>query len=224
MVAVGLDGCRSGWVAAWIGANGRRGFEIISGVAGIGGGELAMIDIPIGLPESGYRAVDHAARTILGEARSRVFLGARRPLLAMLDDYPRANAWAKADGKGLSRQLFGILPKIAQVDGPITPARQDSLRECHPELVFQRLNGGAPLPPKKTPEGFRMRRDLVAHCGFADIERWLDRLRGTGAQVDDLLDACACALAASETLRTGGRKVACAEEADARGLRMEMWY
>jgi predicted RNase H-like nuclease len=223
MIALGFDGCRSGWVAAWIGSDGRRGFDIVSDIEAIDDAALTMIDIPIGLPESGYRAVDRAARSMLGKACSRVFLGARRPLLAF-DDYPRANAWAKTDGKGLSRQLFGILSKIAQVDSLITPARQDTFRECHPELVFQRLNDGVPLPPKKTPQGFRLRRDLVRANRFAEIDTWLDRLRGRGAQADDLLDACACALAALETLREGGRKVACAAETDARGLRMEMWY
>lgn len=224
MTALGLDGCRSGWVAAWIDSNGRRGFEIVREIDLARGTELAMIDIPIGLPDSGYRAVDHAARRVLGRTCSRVFLGARRPLLAWLDDYQRANEWAKADGKGISRQLFGILPKIAQVDRFITQARQHSFRECHPELVFQRLNAGAPLPGKRTPDGLRLRRDLIARHGFAEIDSWLRRLRGTGAHADDLLDACACALAASETLRGVERKVACAEEADARGLRMEMWY
>src|SRR5262245_49047738 len=97
MIALGLDGCRKGWVAAWIDTDGRRGFDIISDVASANGAALAMIDIPIGLPESGYRAVDQAARNVLGRARSRVFLGARRPLLAFVesDDYARANAWAK---------------------------------------------------------------------------------------------------------------------------------
>jgi predicted RNase H-like nuclease len=224
MLDFGLDGCRSGWVVAWIGSNGRRGFEIVSEIGSLGGARMAMIDIPIGLPESGYRAVDRAARTMLGKACSRVFLGARRPLLTFLDDYPRANAWAKTDGKGISRQLFGILPKIAQIDRFITQARQDSFRECHPELVFQRLNGGAPLPGKKAPHGARLRRDLIARNGFAEIDTWLGSLRGTGAQPDDLLDACACAFAAFETLHTGGRKVACPQETDARGLRIEMWY
>src|SRR5262245_5654835 len=177
MIALGLDGCRSGWIAAWIGPNGRRGFEIISQIDSLNRVAMAMIDIPIGLPDSGYRAVDRAARSMLGEARSRVFLGARRPLLAWVDDYERANDWAKADGKGISRQLFGILPKIAQIDGFITEARQDAFRECHPELVFRRLNGGFALPPKKTPQGFRRRRDLISRHGFASIEAWLDRLR-----------------------------------------------
>jgi predicted RNase H-like nuclease len=224
MIALGIDGCRSGWVAARIDSNGRRGFDIVRDVDSINGAEMAMIDIPIGLPDTGYRAVDRAARSLLGEARSRVFLGARRPLLAWLDDYKRANEWAKSDGKGLSRQLFGILPKIAQIDGFITCSRQDAFRECHPELVFQRLNGGVALPRKKTADGVRRRRDLIADNGFADIDSWIDRLRGTAAQPDDLLDACACALAASDALRACGLKVACAEEMDARGLRMEMWY
>jgi predicted RNase H-like nuclease len=53
---------------------------------------MVMIDVSIGLPQSGYRCCDQAARKMLGSSgRSRVFLGVLRPLPAYLDDFNPAN-------------------------------------------------------------------------------------------------------------------------------------
>jgi predicted RNase H-like nuclease len=221
MTALGLDGCRAGWIAVWIDKRGRRGFAVIPTIANLASFaiESARIDMPIGLPDTGERACDFGAREILGPARSCVFLGARRPLLQHLDDHAKANEWAKADGRGLSIQMFRLLPKIAELDDFMSPARQHQMREAHPELVFRRLAGGTPLSPKKTPQGQRHRRDLVREHGFAEIDEWLGALRGTGAKPDDLLDACALAYAALEP----GGKVG-DDATDAKGLRMEIWF
>jgi len=71
--------------------------------------------------------------------------------------------------------------------------------EVHPELVFLQLNGSKPLPPKKSEVGDALRRRLLKRQGFRAIDRWLDKERiGTGAKRDDVLDACAVAIAARE--------------------------
>ncbi|MDE2229777.1 MAG: DUF429 domain-containing protein [Alphaproteobacteria bacterium] len=238
MKAVGVDGCHGGWIAVWIGKSGIHGFAIFPRIAFVLAlhADLAMIDIPIGLPETGDRGCDLAARKMLGkDGQSRVFLGARRPLLQYLPDhqtsydaaYIDANKWAKSQpgGKGLSRQLFGILPKIAEADEIMTPARQETLREAHPELVFQDLSHAPkPLPSKTSPEGQRLRRDIADHGGFPDIDDWIAKLRGTRAKPDDLLDACACCIAALRASVKGVRTVECPREVDAKGLRMEICY
>jgi predicted RNase H-like nuclease len=217
---IGVDGCRGGWIAAAIYAEGWRDFRIVGriGELDIDPRDRVLIDSPIGLPASGRRACDLAARAMLGSARSRVFLDARRPLLKHRS-YAAANRWGKRDGAGVSRQLWNILPKIAELDRFVTPERQGAIREAHPELAFARLNGGAVLPGKKTREGRALRRDLIEAGGFDAIDAWFARLRGSGAAADDLLDACALALAAREPRRVEG-----AREIDARGLRMEIWY
>jgi predicted RNase H-like nuclease len=236
MRAVGIDGCKGGWIAVCIDKAGRRCFNVLPHIDCIirkFEAEMVMIDIPIGLPESGYRACDMAAREMLGSGRSRVFLGVQRPLLAYPDDFNPENfdfvkAWnlanerAKSEcGGGISRQLFGILPKIKEVDKfIITNKNQNIFRETHPELVFHRLSGGICLPNKKQPDGKKRRRDLLAKCGFEDIDAWLSKLSGSGAMPDDLLDACACAIAADSR----GQKLECDRECDAQGLRMEMWF
>jgi predicted RNase H-like nuclease len=218
---IGVDGCRGGWVAVRIDGR-RRDFRLLRRIDALHtlAARRVLVDIPIGLPPTGRRACDLAARRMLGAARSRLFLDARRPLLDYLGaaDYSGANRWAKRDGKGVSRQLWNILGKIAEVDRFITPAQQDIVLEAHPELAFMRLAGGAALPNKKTEAGERERRDLVRRAGLAEIDDWLER-RPREIAADDLLDAAALALAARAPTR-----VASPAARDARGLRMEIWY
>ncbi len=224
MRALGIDGCKGGWIAAIVDTGGTRDWRVVTSIesAIALGGDSILIDIPIGLPDTGRRACDLAARELLGAARSRVFLDVRLPLLRFLaeDDYAAANLWAKSDGAGISRQLWGILPKIAEVDRLLRPDLQGMIREGHPELSFMRLNGGNVVPEgKKTRTGFAVRAALLGQAGFTGIEKWLAELRGSGAGRDDLLDACALALSTQNP-----RRVECTAETDARGLRMDMWY
>ena len=162
----GIDGYRRGWLGVWI-ENEERGFALFNTATELIAlnAPMLMIDIPIGLPDSGYRGCDLGARKLLSGAESRVFLGLRRPLLEYLSDYPRANAWAKTDGKGLAKHAFAILPKVASVDSVLSPPHQSRFRESHPEVVFWRLSGGTVLPSKHTAEGLKARRDLLlARC------------------------------------------------------------
>ncbi len=222
----GVDGCRGGWVAVTIEGRARR-FDVLRGFAEIERlqADRVLVDMPIGLPDSGYRVIDLAARAMLGLARSRVFLGARRPLLAFAD-YDAANRWGKdMDGKGLSRQLWNILPKIAEIDRFITAARQAWLLEAHPELAFQRRNpAAAVLPGKKTArEGrFACAKTFSRASGFRGYRRLAWRNSpGTGAGADDLLDVRACS-----PKPPAARFAACEHPpaVDARGLAMDIWY
>jgi len=223
----GVDGYKRRWISVWLNDDlSAAGWELINNTDQLMAldASMLMIDIPIGLPDTGYRGCDLAARRLLGAAAPRVFLGLRRPLLQYLNDYAAANAWAKSDGKGLAKQSFSILPKIASIDSVMTPERQSQFRESHPELVFQRLNNGAVLPTKHSAEGLRLRQELLTRLGFVALVSWLEQLRGTGAKPDDLFDACALALAAHDAVQ--GRVMRANNETnrDSRGLCMEIWY
>ncbi len=226
MPACGIDGCRAGWIVVTLGPAGARDFTVIERIDQLSAldGAMVFIDMPIGLPDSGDRGCDWAARKLLKGAASRVFLGLRRPLLRYLSDYPAANAWAKSDGKGLAKQAYAILPKIAEIDAIMRPERQHRFRESHPELVFWRLNGSTALASKHTPEGLEARRDILVRHGFEGVDAWLNELPRQRAQPDDLLDACALALAASEAMQGFARRVKSPALRDARGLRMDIWF
>jgi predicted RNase H-like nuclease len=96
---IGVDGFRRGWIAILIDSAGMRSFHILNEIAKLeelakSEPYIAMIDMPIGLPDSGYRDCDLSARRMLGITCNRVFLGARRFLLQqnLIGDYAAANA------------------------------------------------------------------------------------------------------------------------------------
>jgi predicted RNase H-like nuclease len=176
-----------------------------------------MIDVPIGLPKRGYRQCDREARKLVGPS---VFLGARWSVWTFRD-YKKANKryWADRD-TGIAIQLWCIRDKLREVNEAMTPQQQSRLQETHPELVFWRLNKGGVVKNKKTEAGRKQRIALLKPHGFDQIETWLENRRGTGIGRDDLIDACACALAA----RAHNERIPSAPPKDCRGLRMEMWY
>lgn len=86
MSVVDVDACKGGWVAAeWFddGAFRTHYLPTIATVAyAAPDAEVVAIDIPIGLPESGWRAADEAARSALGARRSSVFMTPPRVALS----------------------------------------------------------------------------------------------------------------------------------------------
>jgi len=222
----GLDGCRGGWVLA----AGRVGTDIpvtIEVMAGFGevlarvqAGDLeaVAVDMPIGLADLQPRRCDGEARARLGTRHSSVFPAPLRPLLdvASWDEALALNR--ELTGKGISRQAFGILPKVREVDQAITPEIQDRIVEAHPEVSFALLAGGPMAHSKRSPAGRAER--LAALVGpFSDITQTTgQRLQGTAP--DDVLDAYALLWTASRWVR--GEAVVLGGERDARGLRMEI--
>lgn len=233
---VGVDGCRSGWVA--VRSTARRAYEIevLGSVQALW--EWAaphgriLIDIPIGLREgeTAPRGCDAAARRLLRAPRAAsVFAPPARPCLS-LGDWAEASARnAQLTGRRLSRQAWNIAPKIREVDDFLRedPGRQARLREVHPELLFMALNGGMPMrEAKRRPSGLQERLAVLERHvpGVAGVfEAGRGRVRRHGAAADDLLDA----LAAVVSARACGGDFATlpqTPETDACGLRMEILY
>jgi predicted RNase H-like nuclease len=225
MVHVGLDGYRKGWVAVRV-DGGTHELCFYSSVTEVFATRFDSIavDMPIGLPAHGVRACDLAARALLKPHASRAFTGARRGLWAF-SSHAAANRalWARGEA-GISIELWHLGKKICELDAAMTPRLQGRIRETHPELVFWRLNDHKPLASKHTEEGLRLRRRLLRGEGFRELDRWLRRDRiGSGAKRDDVLDACALAVAARDfhqrNVLPRGRAAR-----DARGLKMQIWY
>lgn len=222
--ALGLDGYSRGWVAVLLDGDVPeiRFCRDIADALSISF-DRAAIDIPIGMTDGGERACDRLARERLWPHSSRVFTGARRWLWLEFSDPDAANREAQRRGqKRVSRQLWHLGPKIMEVDAFVRANPAHDIREAHPELVFLRLNGGNPLPSKKSEEGLRLRRKLLKREGIRALDRWLTVERiGTGAKSDDVLDACAVAMAARDA-------ACCVPEGmaprDAHGLPMQIWF
>lgn len=217
---LGLDGFRGGWVVALIDDEGNHAFDYSPGLNRLLSipHKRAMIDIPVGLKKSGHRRCDISARELLGPS---VFLGARRNLWEFSDQASANQHYWRHEGPGMgvSCQLWNIRDKIKEVDDFITPDRQATVRETHPELIFWRLNSQSHLQGKKSTAGRDQRIQILVDQGFTNIARWLTQRHGTGIGRDDLIDACACAVAARDSNAFLG-----GDEIDDRGLRMEINY
>lgn len=233
MNIVGVDGCRGGWLIASSDTTlSRVNLEVSRSLATLfqavrGGDIVAVIDVPIGLPDDGPRACDIAARQLLGQVRaSSVFPAPCRPALPAKTFEEACDLNEAASGRKLSHQAFGLLPKIREVDGLITPELQDHIREGHPEVSFAVLSErGAGLPHrKKDPEGEIERLNVLdKFLPPIDLES-ARTLIGRGlAQRDDLLDALACLVTASRVAKGTAITLPAGEVyRDGRGLRMEI--
>jgi predicted RNase H-like nuclease len=217
---LGVDGFRRGWVAAWIDDRGSHGFHYartIDEVIAVPF-DRAMIDIPIGIPIGGHRGCDREANKLLGPC---VFSGIRRDIWDF-ETQQDANDHYRAQGETcITCQLWSIRTKIREVDIFMNPLRQAHIKETHPELIFLHLNGQSRLLGKKSPIGRERRVSLLKAQGFTNIERWLGQRRGTGIGRDDLIDACACAIAARDARQRLPRQP---DAPDPTGLWMEMWF
>jgi predicted RNase H-like nuclease len=217
---LGLDGFRRGWVAAWINDQGNHGFDYSSGLSRLLAipHQRAMIDMPIGMKTSGHRRCDISARELVGAA---VFMGVRRNLWEFPDQASANQYYWENEGPrmGISCQLWNIRDKIKEVDDFITPHLQTTVGEAHPELIFFRLNNHLRLERKNSEAGRGQRIKILVDRGFIKIEKWLMQRYGTGIGRDDLIDACACAIAARDSNACFG-----GDEIDSRGLRMEINY
>jgi predicted RNase H-like nuclease len=242
--AVGVDGCRIGWIAAFAFGSGdpatRTGLCLFQTAADIvrwrdrqAEPPVVAIDVPIGLPDRiGDRPCDTAARRLLGRRQSCVFQPPDRGLLALtqktyeevrisIDERRRT----EPNARGLTRQGFGILPKIAEVDSLMRadPRREEWLVEVHPEVSFREL-AGRDLPPKRSSAGREARQKQLADQ-FHDLDEHREttawRRRDVG--IDDRLDAYVALWSALRFRRGPGHHLVLGDgERDAAGIPMRV--
>jgi predicted RNase H-like nuclease len=202
---LGVDGCREGWVGVAL-EEAVAGTYFAAGIADLAAqaeadGTVAVvaIDMPIGLPDAGYRQADQLARAALGRRWPSIFMTPVRPAL-LADDYATASAVNRArTGNGISRQAFALRQKVLEVERWARASPRPVVVETHPELCFARL-AGAPLTVRKsTWAGARLRYELLRGEGIT-LPAELG-LAGAHAAVDDVLDAGAAAWAARRVQR-----------------------
>lgn len=223
MVVVGVDGCRDGWIAVvWRdGALDVHFWKSIRQVSDVAGVQVMAIDIPVGLSVTGERRAEALARERLPKRASTVFNAPPRACLDAGDpQYARANALCRRDGgKGLSRQSFGLLAKIRDVDS-FWASAPCPIFEVHPELSFARLNAGVPLAPKKSWAGVLARREMLLARGF-DLDGF-DGPASWRVAPDDVLDAAVCAWTARLILQGDVECLPDPPEFDATGREMSI--
>ena len=205
----GIDGCKGGWIVATI--------DDVFVIPRLNCDQFDRvgIDIPIGLTDESPRACDQQARRYLASARSSVFPAPPRAALTCADYHSALEAARTATGRGISRQTFNIMAKVAEVDRLIDPAKPDHVVEVHPECTFKMLNDERNLPSKKTAEGQLVRRRLLAD--HFDLPTHAPR----GAALDDLFDAYAVLWSVNRFARGAHRSFGDGER-DRRGIEMRI--
>jgi predicted RNase H-like nuclease len=236
MLVAGVDGCRAGWLVVLATLPEAPGallldmrlcptFEALLTLQPLP--TVIAVDMPIGLltvSQAGGRTCDRQARQLLGRRASSVFSPPCRAILG-------AAQYAQVRGHGMSRQAFGILPKVRAVDQMITPGLQRLVYEAHPELAFMRLAGRPMQYNKKTAAGRQERLQALARASDVpgqEAERVLSQalqaFPRTQVAADDVLDAYVLTRTAYR-IATG--QACCLPPQpphDERGLRMEIWY
>lgn len=236
MMIASADGCKAGWLVAlsdsWPCKSVPRliickEFRCMLSLLPVC--ETVVLDIPIGLPEAGAkRTCDLDAREALGEAgRSRVFFAPPRVALQASTPHEFQANLRRLTGAGAGLPVWGIVPKLHEVDAAMKPELQQQIFEFHPELVWRRL-AGKTLTSKHTPEGIQERLDVLRPLipELDALLRWTGRT-GRAVSADDILDALV-GLSAADAIGTDTstpRRLPAGEvPTDSRGLRMEMWF
>lgn len=235
MKTLGVDGCRAGWIAIsldednagyWLLESDRELGDFFETFARI------FIDVPIGLEEKSYvRECDRELRKVLGpDYTASVFNPPiRRALHA--PTYAEASMTSyETTGKKVSIQSWNITPDIKAVDQYLQQdeALREEIYESHPELLFQKLNGGNPILQKKaTKKGLRHRLDLIkeesrfADDFFRDIK---EEYRRNQVDEDDIVDAMVLALFARYSLDRDMKTLPEDPPVDSTGLKMAIHY
>lgn len=237
MVYIGVDACKAGWFAVTLTDETNWEVSIYADIASLWeqskDAKLILIDIPIGLREidSDERICDKEARCrLLGPERGRSVFPAPCRAAIYADTYKEASEInAQKTGRRLSRQVWGIIPKIKQVDKLLTAdmTARSRIREIHPEICFWSLAGRKSMAcSKKLKDGIEERKEVLLSV-YPHTKEVVDYALGKylrkDVAEDDILDALVAAVTASKE-RRGLSSIPETVEIDSKGLPMEMVY
>ena len=131
-------------------------------------------------------------------------------------------------GKKISKQAWGIVPKIREVDEFLRshPQAKKKIRETHPEVCFHALAGKPIIHPKKSNEGFSERLTALGSY-LPEVEKIiniiLSRSKRKDVKRDDMLDSMVAAI----TAKFGNNRLGTLPKnpkTDSTGLPMEIVY
>ncbi|MGD8748442.1 MAG: DUF429 domain-containing protein [Balneolaceae bacterium] len=235
MKTLGIDGCRAGWIAISL-DEANAGYWLLESNKELGEYfekyDCIFIDVPIGLMDDEYvRECDEKLREVLGpEYQSSVFNPPIRPALHA-PTYAEASMISfETTGKKISTQAWNITPNIKAVDEFLQQHKElrDKVFESHPELLFQKLNGGNVILQKKaTKKGLRHRLGLLKkHSQYADdfFRDIKEEYRRNQVDEDDIVDAMSLALFALRSVDGDMKTLPEDPPVDSTGQRMAIHY
>lgn len=235
MKTLGIDACRVGWIAISLDDEGA-GYWLLESDTDLEDAfreyDRIFIDVPIGLTDDEYvRECDEELREVLGpDYQASVFNPPIRPALHS-PTYAEASMESyETTGKKISIQAWNITPNIKSVDQLLQNNEEfrDKVFESHPELLFQKLNGGnSILQKKQTKKGLRHRLGLLKeHSKYADdfFRDIKEEYRRNQVEEDDIVDAMALALFALRSVDEPLKTLPEDPPEDSTGLTMAVHY
>ncbi|MFT3681425.1 MAG: DUF429 domain-containing protein [Ferruginibacter sp.] len=233
MKAVGIDGCKFGWVAVSLYDTEVRLFKNIAEIfKHYNKGYSFLIDIPIGLPGSNCneRTCESLARRMLtGHRKFSVFNVPCREAV-YVESFEEANRINKKIlSKGLSKQSWAITPKIREVDRWLNKNKElrSILKESHPEIVFHWLNGGRSMAfNKKSSNGLKERIGVLMKYDkrIEKIYKDAAKFKKKDVTPDDVADALCLAVAGNKINSTKKQTLPEFTHVDEKGIEMAMYY
>ena len=146
---------------------------------------------------------------------------------------PVRECTVEVERKGISRQTYHIMAKIAEVDEVMRQRCVEArprVREVHPEVCFWALNGKKPMcHPKGKSAGLEERKGVLQHHERRTIDIYncaSDKYPRRKVARDDILDALAAAVTAKLGCQDSAnhRTIPECPPTDGNDLPMEMVY
>jgi predicted RNase H-like nuclease len=231
----GVDGCPGGWLCIVLETDTgtfrvslfRLATELLAHDPFI---QVMAIDMPIGLASNGRRRCDELARNLLGNRQVCVQNAPIRPALYAPSRLAASAVTQAMVNRQVGSNEWALYPKIINLDLAITPLHQRWCFEIHPEVSFYGWNNGVPIQDEKDSDLGRQAREALIDAAWPNAR--MDLLGSVQQQginrehysLDDLNDAFAAVWTARKILQGQAQRIPEAQEIDARGLRMEMWY
>jgi predicted RNase H-like nuclease len=224
-VVAGVTPCPSGWLlqgakihGATFAPESPRVYESFLDILGEHPAhEIVVINSPIGYldtPEMGARTCDREVRELVGKRGSSIHNAPSRAVLDGLIEWNEA---------GLDAVTATMLPHYREVAKEMSPFRQRSVYEGHPELSFFQLNEDTSMKRSKKIEAGRDERLDVLESHIPGIEQVLE-VEVDGVSDKHRYDALALLWTARRVFGHAAKRVPAEPEWDSEGLRMEMVY
>ena len=238
MKAIGIDGCKAGWVYVAISDN-NWDYHICKNiselVSKVDSDAQILIDMPIGLPDKSFRKCDIQARETLGIRGSSVFNVPTRTAIYTKDEVEAKVINKSLTGKMFSKQLWCIVPKIIQLDTYLFkyPNQVQRIKESHPEVAFWSLNNNIPLTYGK--KGIKTNKSIGVEERLAILMKYDKRAQDIyncilskelrkDVQRDDIVDALCLAITQHLINKNIGKSIPNEIIKDEKGLNMNIYY
>ncbi len=180
--------------------------------------DIVVVNAPIGYhdtPESGPRTCEVEARALVGFGRGGSIHNA--PSRAVLDGS------VELSESHLDMVTQSLLPRYREVANEMSPFRQRTYYEAHPELSFFQLNQDASMKRSKKIEAGRDERWEVLVTHIPGIENVVE-VELPGIAEKHIFDGLALLWTARRVWGHSARRIPKEPEWDSEGLRMEFVY